>query len=66
MHLQCTLYAAVMATGAVTPAAPARFYVSPQGRDTWSGRLAAPNPGRADGPFATFERARDAVRAAKA
>jgi len=37
------------------------FFVSPQGNDTWSGRLR--DPGAADGPFATLERARDAVRA---
>lgn len=38
------------------------FYVSPQGNDSWSGRLAAPNRARTDGPFATLERARDAIR----
>ncbi|HZT40735.1 MAG TPA: right-handed parallel beta-helix repeat-containing protein [Chthonomonadaceae bacterium] len=41
----------------------ADFYVSPQGRDDWSGRLAAPNYAHTDGPFATVARARDAVRA---
>ncbi|MDH7570140.1 MAG: hypothetical protein QHJ73_11205, partial [Armatimonadota bacterium] len=41
------------------------FYVSPQGRDTWSGTLSAPNQGRTDGPFATLERARDAIRQLK-
>ena len=34
------------------------WHVAPQGRDT--------NPGTADAPFATLERARDAVRAARA
>ena len=38
------------------------FYVSVSGNDTWSGRLPAPNAQKSDGPFATFERARDAVR----
>jgi hypothetical protein len=38
-------------------------YVSPAGRDTWSGRLPEPSPDGRDGPFATLERARDAVRA---
>jgi hypothetical protein len=38
------------------------FYVSPVGNDSWSGTLAQPNSGRSDGPFATFERARNAVR----
>jgi len=38
------------------------YYVAPNGRDSWSGTLAEPNHGLTDGPFATFERARDAVR----
>ncbi len=33
------------------------FYVSPQGNDTWSGKLPAPNAKRTDGPVATLERA---------
>lgn len=40
----------------------ADFYVSPQGADAWSGTFAKPNAQRTDGPFATVERARDAVR----
>ena len=39
----------------------ADFFVSPQGQDRWSGRLA--NPDGNDGPFATVSRARDAVKA---
>lgn len=42
---------------------PIQFFVSPDGNDRWSGRLAAPNKSRANGPFATIERARKAVRA---
>jgi hypothetical protein len=41
--------------------AAADFFVSPQGKDTWTGKLA--KPGEADGPFATVDRAREAVRA---
>ena len=41
------------------------LYVSPNGNDSWSGRLASPNRTRTDGPFATLERARDAIRALK-
>ena len=54
----------VLMTGAVCRAAEtqADFYVSPQGSDSWSGTLATPNAPRTDGPFATLERARDAVR----
>jgi hypothetical protein len=38
------------------------FYVSPDGKDRWSGRLRAANSERTDGPFRTLERAREAVR----
>ncbi|MFA6561321.1 MAG: right-handed parallel beta-helix repeat-containing protein [Verrucomicrobiia bacterium] len=43
----------------------ATFYVATCGNDAWSGRLAKPNGGKSDGPFATIERARDAIRAMK-
>ena len=43
-------------------ALPASFYVSPEGNDAWSGRLAAPGADGTDGPFRSLERARDAVR----
>ena len=41
---------------------PAVFYVSPAGDDSWSGTLPGPDGGGNDGPFATFLRAREAVR----
>ncbi len=47
------------------PSAPAQavtVYVSPNGSDAWSGRLAQPNTARTDGPVATLERARDLIR----
>jgi hypothetical protein len=58
--------------GAIDPAAggpqdvvqvsvPVDFFVSPRGKDTWSGKR--PEPGEDDGPFATVARAREAVRA---
>ncbi len=40
------------------------LYISPQGNDAWSGRLAEPNAGKTDGPFATLGRARDEMRRA--
>ncbi|AWW32735.1 right-handed parallel beta-helix repeat-containing protein [Echinicola strongylocentroti] len=43
----------------------ADFYVSPQGSDDWSGTLSSPNSDASDGPFASLERARDAVRELK-
>ncbi|MCA9095107.1 MAG: right-handed parallel beta-helix repeat-containing protein, partial [Planctomycetaceae bacterium] len=44
---------------------PADLYVSPVGKDAWSGKLAAPNADKTDGPFATLERARDEIRSWK-
>ena len=51
--------------GAAAPskAEPTRLYVSTLGKDNWSGQLAEPTADRSDGPFATLERARDAIRA---
>ena len=42
------------------------LYVSAQGNDAWSGRLPEPNAAKTDGPFATLERARDAIRSMRA
>jgi hypothetical protein len=42
------------------------LYVSPQGNDQWSGRSAAPNAARSDGPFATVARAQKALRQLRA
>src|SRR5579872_4463122 len=36
----------------------ADFFVSPQGSDSWSGRLSLPNSTQSDGPFASFDKAR--------
>lgn len=41
---------------------PATFYVSPEGNDTWSGKISAPNTEASDGPFRSFERAQKAVQ----
>lgn len=41
------------------------LYVAMGGDDAWSGTKAGPNRGRTDGPFATLDRARDAIRQAK-
>lgn len=42
------------------------LYVSTNGNDAWSGRVPAPNLTATDGPFASLERARNAVRELKA
>ena len=41
------------------------FYVSLKGNNSWSGQLPLPNALGDDGPFATFEKARDAIRQLK-
>ncbi|BDS05854.1 peptidase [Oceaniferula spumae] len=50
---------------AVSAAPKADFYVSPEGSDEWTGTSAKPDDQKSDGPFATLERARDAVRELK-
>jgi hypothetical protein len=40
----------------------ADFYVAPDGNDSWSGTLSAPNSKNSDGPFATIGRAQTAVQ----
>ena len=42
------------------------LFVSPRGKDTWSGRLPDPNADGTDGPLATPAKARDLVRERKA
>ncbi len=46
--------------------AKADFFVSTDGNDAWSGTLPEPNETNTDGPFATLEQARDAIRQLKA
>ena len=54
-------HALLAATLAQAAPPAADFYVAPNGKDTWSGRLPAPNANGTDGPLATLEGARDAV-----
>ena len=61
LALVCLVLLPSLALGAETV-----FTVSPAGNDRWSGRLAAPNKAKTDGPFATIPRARDAIRDLKA
>ena len=60
------LFLIIAALPTASHTAPLRFYVSPQGNDSWSGKLVRPNAQRTDGPFATLHRAQQAVREAKA
>ena len=55
--LAATMSLAPLSFAATDPPQSADFFVSPRGNDAWSGRLADPGP--ADGPFATLERARE-------
>jgi parallel beta-helix repeat protein len=50
---------------AKTTGVKADFFLSPQGSDNWSGTLDIPNAQGTDGPFATLDRARNAVRELK-
>ncbi|HPA46868.1 MAG TPA: right-handed parallel beta-helix repeat-containing protein [bacterium] len=47
------------------PATGIVYYVSPAGNDAWSGKLPVPASSGQDGPFATIQAARDAVRSLK-
>lgn len=55
--------AALFWLAAPVAAAEPESYVSPQGNDRWSGRLADPTPDGRDGPFATPARALGEARA---
>ncbi|HOW68596.1 MAG TPA: right-handed parallel beta-helix repeat-containing protein [Candidatus Paceibacterota bacterium] len=63
----CVLGGCMSASQNPDPAAiGARVYhLSPGGSDAWSGKRALPDRQRTDGPFATWERARDAIRELK-
>lgn len=47
------------------PADTAYIYVAPNGRDSWSGGIPAPNAARTDGPLATMAGARNLIRRRK-
>lgn len=55
----CIFFLSTCAEGAIV------FYISPKGNDNWSGKLAEPNKTKTDGPFATLQKARDAIRELK-
>ena len=54
-----------MAFAGMPCATALKLYVAPNGNDAWSGQLAKPNFRRTDGPLATLEGARDALRKAR-
>jgi len=55
----------VSLSGGAAAAAQVQLYVSTDGDDAWSGKLAEPNEDKTDGPFATLIRARDEIRSLK-
>lgn len=59
---RCLFSSVLFAAVSLPAAGAARFYVSPSGNDSWTGRLPAPNARNTDGPFRTLEKARDAIR----
>ncbi|GDY19723.1 hypothetical protein LBMAG56_10680 [Verrucomicrobiota bacterium] len=60
--LFCTLTVALC----LCDAPAATFFLAPDGNDQWSGQLARPNPARTDGPLASLDGARAALRRLKA
>lgn len=62
--IQLLVISGLALTGHV--ARSADLYVSPEGSDTWTGRLQRPNEARTDGPLASVVGARDAIRMLKA
>lgn len=53
------------ALGSAAADEPTVYYVATNGNDAWSGQLSEPNAARTNGPFATINRARQAVAALK-
>lgn len=60
------LIALLILTGTCAHAVEPTLYVSPSGNDTWSGRLTTANADKTDGPLATLNGARLAVRKLRA
>jgi hypothetical protein len=42
-----------------------KYFISPDGNDSWTGKLDAPNSSKTDGPFKTIMRAKEEVRKIK-
>lgn len=65
--MQSWIWALVLiAALAAVPVSATTFFVAPNGNDAWSGRLQAANGQKTDGPLATLQGARDAIRKLKA
>jgi len=64
-RLRSFLFGVLLSVFLVQCAEAVSFYVSPQGNDRWSGRLARPNKKRTDGPVDSLAGARDKIRRLK-
>jgi hypothetical protein len=62
----CVLVTSLLLSLACGASAAVTLHVAPDGNDSWSGKLANPNPNGTDGPLASLAGARDAVRRLKA
>lgn len=68
MHYRMLSVSALLVAIVMTlnqPTTAFEVFVSPQGNDSWSGKLEEPNADKTDGPVATLMVARDKVRAFK-
>jgi len=59
---RCLICGVVLSFVWIQAADAMNLYVSPDGSDQWSGRLAQPNSARTDGPLASLGGARDRLR----
>lgn len=60
--LICLMLCIALSYSAIAASPAADFYVAVNGSDKWTGQLSAPLKDGTDGPFATIERAQQAVR----
>jgi hypothetical protein len=65
-RLLAIVLSAAMIAKAADPPPAADFYVAPDGNDAWSGKLPAAKTDGSDGPLASLQGARDAIRRLKA
>jgi hypothetical protein len=66
MHRLVFAAALAVCSATLALAGPTVLHVSPSGNDAWSGKLAAPNAAKTDGPLASLIGAREAIRKLKA
>ncbi|MBT7099446.1 hypothetical protein HN937_18875, partial [Candidatus Poribacteria bacterium] len=59
----CAVLMTLSEAGTVSAQTATTLYVSTAGDDAWTGALPEPDADRSDGPLATLEAARDALRA---